>query len=64
MEGPHARLPDGSLTACDDFDMHLWVRFLPRSDNRSEDIAVVAFADAFQQVRLDLVGAVLYGQAS
>jgi hypothetical protein len=59
----HARLPDDSLTACDDFHMHLWVRFLPRSDSRSEDLAVTAFADAVQQVCLDLVGAVLYGQA-
>jgi hypothetical protein len=51
-------------SASDNVDTHLRVRFLPRSDCRRQDLAVVAIADAVKQVCLDLVGAVLEGKAA
>jgi len=51
-------------SAGDDVDTYLRVRLLPRSDSRRQDPAVVAFADAVEKVCLDLVGAVLDGEAA
>ena len=63
-----AALVVASLTARasagDDVDTYLRVRLLPRSDSRRQDPAVVAFADAIEKVCLDLVGAVLDGEAA
>ena len=53
-----------AASASDDVDTHLRVRFLPRSDSPRQDLAIVAFADAVEKVCLDLVGAVLDGEAA
>jgi hypothetical protein len=57
------KLRAGECSARKNLHVCLRVRFLPREHARVHDVAVVALADAVQQMYLDLVGTVPHAEA-